>query len=116
MADDEASFVGTGTTAVVPLAEEDSGAPEDCSAAEDSEAEAVFDGAGWLWLCCWLCWLWLSPLETGGLPDLLSVDEGPAGEPESLDEAEGVADCCSDEVAEGAGALEADSEPDELWG
>ena len=111
--------MGTGTTAVVLLAEEGSGAFEDCSAAEDSEPEAVFDGAGWL-----CCSLWLSPLEAGALPDWLSEDEGPAGEAESLVEEpgegflldEGVADCSSDEVAEGAGAPLVDSDPDELWG
>lgn len=137
-AEDEASLVGTGTTAVVPLAEEDSTAPEDSaaedsaapedwvaedSAAEDSEAEEVLDGVGWLWL-----WLWLSPLEAGALPDWLSEDEGTAGDPELLDEGPageaellddepvGVAAELSDEVAEGAGApLEPDSEPDTLW-
>ena len=110
--------MGTGTTAVVLLAEEGSGAFEDCSAAEDSEPEAVFDGAGWL------CSVWLSPLEAGALPDWLSEEEGPAGEAELLVEGpgegflldEGVADCSSDEVSEGAGAPLVDSDPDELWG
>lgn len=100
----------------MPLADEDSTAPEDCSAAEDSEPEEVFDGAGWL------CWLWLSPLEIGALPDWLSEDEGPAGEAELLGEGpgegclldEGETDCSSDEVAEGVGAPLEDSEPEEL--